>query len=301
MNQKHSSIVLIISLFYLLSLPIHAKDQILNSPQQNQPPKKGNFALGASQQPGPLISFGQNIIDKGQAQLLLEPTYLKTTSASFLAASPSFLYGLNDVASLLIVLPVALNYKSDTDHSSGVSDTTYQLEYAFYEHANYQYTQQATIVASASMPSGSIYKDPPTGTGAPALFLGTTYNMMFENWLWFTSPGIYIQSTYNQLKQGNLYLYQFGFNRVFFSKEDKYIFAGMLEFNGIYTEKSRFLGDFVPNTGGNVFGVTPSLWFSTNNFIAQLGVSLPMIQRLYGEQSKSDYFVSASCSWTFNL
>jgi hypothetical protein len=300
MNQKHCLIFLNAIVLYLLSLSINAKDGSTDSTLQNQPPSRGNFALGSSQQPGPLVSFGQSIIDKGQLQLFLEPTYLKTRSDTYLATTPSILYGLYDVASLYISLPVALNYRSDPDHSSGVSDALYQLEYAFYEGSNAQYTQQATILAYATMPSGSLYKSPPTGTGSPVFFLGTTYNVMFVDWLWFVSPGVYLPTAYNELEQGNQYLYQFGLNRVFASREDKYIFAGMLELNGIYTEKSKLFGQLLPDTGGNVFGITPSLWYSTNKFIAQLGISIPLIQQLNGDQIKSNYLLSANFSWTFN-
>jgi len=34
--------------------------------------KEGNFALPTSQQPSPLFSFGQNILDKGDIQALAQ-------------------------------------------------------------------------------------------------------------------------------------------------------------------------------------------------------------------------------------
>ncbi|WP_298622876.1 hypothetical protein [uncultured Legionella sp.] len=296
MNQKNILIILI----YLLSFPTYAKDGSIAAADQNQPANRGNFALSASQQPGPLVSFGQNIIDKKELQFFIEPTYLSTTSINYLAATPSLLYGLSDISSLFISLPAALNYRGDGEHSSGLSDALFQLEYAFYEGSNSAYTQQATIVAATTMPTGSLSKSPPTGAGTPTFFLGTTYNVMFVDWLWFVSPGVYLPTAYKELKQGNEYLYQFGVDKVIASKENKYIIAGMVELNGIYTEKTRFGQHVVPNTGGNIIGITPSLWYSTNKFIAQLGLSIPVIQKLNGDQSKANYVLAFNVTWTIS-
>ncbi len=296
MRKKPNLFSLSPILVLLCSSLTHAKNEQTDT-QPSQPPNIGNYALGASQQPGPLISFGQNIIDKGQLQFLLEPTYLKMTSQSFLATTPALLYGFSDTASLYISMPVALKYTNSTQNSSGASDTSFQLEYELHESSNAKYTTEATLVTTTSMPTGSIHKVPATGVGAPTFFIGTTYDVMFVNWSWFVSPGIYMPATYNGLKQGEQYLYQFGLNSVFASKENKYIFSGMLELNGTYVERNSLSGKTIPNTGGNTVEITPSLWYSTNNFIAQLGVTIPVVQQLNGTQVKSNYFLSANATW----
>ena len=73
---------------------------------------------------------------------------------------------------------------------------------------------------------------------------------------------------------------------------------GLLELDGQYTTKDRVLGQNLPDTGGNIIGLTPSLWFSTPHLILQLGVGFPILQNLNGKQTKTDYYVAGSLSWT---
>ncbi|MFO3070547.1 hypothetical protein SCQ64_15480, partial [Legionella pneumophila serogroup 1] len=84
------------------------------------------------------------------------------------------------------------------------------------------------------------------------------------------------------------------------SKTGKYIFFGLVEVNGIYTGKDKFIGDVDPNSGGNLVNIIPSLWFSTKKLFFQLGVALPIIQTLNGEQNKIHYNPVATAGITFD-
>ena len=287
-------------LLVLLPLNLYATNQEANTSDTSQPPSIGNFGLPSSQQPSPLVSFGQNIINEGQRQLFMEQTYIQAPLQHFTTGTPSFLYGLYDTASLFISLPVAMSYKQDQDHSSGVSDALIQLEYAFWNTSNSQYTTQATFVANATLPTGSLEKSPPTGVGSPTFFLGSTYNFTSVNWYGFVSPGVILTPMHNYFKPGTQYFYQFGLSRTLLSAPNKYIFATLVEVDGIITEKATLFGQSLPDSGGTILGITPSLWFSTKQLTLQLGVGLPLVQHLNGDQAQNNYILVGNVAWIFN-
>ncbi|TAL60277.1 MAG: hypothetical protein EPN84_09810 [Legionella sp.] len=267
-----------------------------------EPPRKGIYSLDTSQMPGPLFSFGQNIIGKDLFQVYFAPGFQKTQAANYLDLEPSFLYGFSDNASIYLVTPFALSYRdNENNHSSGYSDTTVQLEYAYHSSCDTKSCGQATIVGNFNYPTGSYSKSPPTSDGASNYFFGTTYNHSYIDWYWFASPGVQVASKRNELLVGTQYLYQFGIGHSISSVPDKYIFAFMTEIDGQYAERDMFQGEFEADTGGNTIYVTPSLWFSTKKLILQLGVAIPVVQHLFGEQDQVKYFISGSAGFTFDM
>ncbi|WP_133127285.1 hypothetical protein [Legionella nagasakiensis] len=283
--------------FYLERGVCNNVSSIANS---DQPPIEGNFALPGSQQPGPFLSFGQNIIGKNQLQIDFDPGYLRQNPSSFLTLSTSFLYGLSDTASIFFTLPVAAKYTDGSNHSSGLSDVNLQGEYAFYDHSNKRATEQATIVAAITFPTGSPTKNPPTGNGTYDFFIGSTYNRTFVDWLWFISPGINWFAVKNHNLMGTQYLYQFGIGKNFQSQRNQFIWSGLLELDGVYSEKNKLSGRTDPNSGGNIINITPSVWYSTQTLIIQCGVAFPLVQHWYGNQSKTNYYATATLTWTID-
>ena len=59
-----------------------------------EPPHFGNFALPISQQPGPLLSFGQNFANKGDLIAYAYALQLKGHKESLVQVVPSVLYGV---------------------------------------------------------------------------------------------------------------------------------------------------------------------------------------------------------------
>lgn len=78
---------------------------------QEAPPNIGNFALPTPQQPGPLISFGQRVINKDQKQLYFFVDYLTGFKLHAVDIVSSFVYGIRDDLSIQINLPIAASYK----------------------------------------------------------------------------------------------------------------------------------------------------------------------------------------------
>lgn len=266
----------------------------------NEPPAMGNFSLPVSQQPAPFYSFGQNIINKGGAQSFLTPNGAKGATSHYLELSPSFLYGFSDQASVLVTLPYLVNNTSNHEHSSGYSDLNVQTEYAFYNTSNSQFTQQATVLGGVTFPTGSLRKNPPTGYDCPVYFVGGTYNTMFIDWLWFASTGVQQASNTEKIHYKTQFFYQSGIGRILSSQSNRYIFLGLLELNGQTNGSDKVSRFSRPNSSQNIVYGTPSLWFSTQKLIFQLGLSIPIIQQYQGAQSKTDYYAAGILGWTFD-
>lgn len=266
--------------------------------EKEEPPKIGNFALPGSQQPAALFGFGGNIIDKGEVQLYFFADKFVGRNKITTDLIPSILFGVTDEFSIFLNFPFTPLLKDGVNKSSGLEDFFIQLEHAFYNKKTKSHTEQATIVANVTFPTGSTRKNPPTGFGSPSLFLGGTYYYMLTDWFMFTSHGAVFTTTNNRTKFGDQFLYQFGFGRNIPSPAG-WIYAWMVELDGQYNQKNRIHGHRDPNSGGNVIYATPSLWISTKEFIFQFCVSLPIEQHLFGNQRKFDYVLNLNCSWSF--
>lgn len=261
--------------------------------------KVGNFALTNSQQPGPLIGFGQNIIDKGELQIFAVASYLKGEGKKFSEFIPSLLYGINDALSIFFQVPIAVKFEENNQATRSFEDLIIQLEYAYYNRNTLTLSDQITLVANVSAPSGSASKNPSTGFGAPGFFIGFTAAHMTPDWYYFTSSGVSLTTSHNHDKSGNQFLYQCGLSKNIWYSADEQIFNWMLELDGIYKQKDKKCGKMNCNSGGNQLLLGPSLWFSTPHFIAQIGISWVMYQHLLGKQNNDHYLVVGEIGWKF--
>jgi hypothetical protein len=264
-----------------------------NDPK-NWPLKKGNLSLPISQQPGPLVGFGENIVDKGQKQLFLMGQQYTGHHQYLTSLIPGFVYGIKESLSLFLNFPVSPGNKSQGNHSSGMQDIFIQLESVFIDKNRKYSTDQATVVGNFTIPTGSANKKPPTGVGSPSFFLGMTYNHTNIKWLYLVQSGVVLTTSYHGTKFGNQALYQIGFERCLWTPKG-WIIAVLVEGDGTYSGRNRISGHIDRNSGGNVFYVTPSLWISSEHLIIQIGVGYPVAQHLFGHQPR------LSTSYVFNL
>lgn len=166
--------------FFILSTPfLQAAEDDKKEPSEEKKNKKeeevkplklGNLSLSSSQQPGPLVGFGENVIDKGQTQFYLFADQYKREKGYFIDVMPGVLYAFTDNCSIFVNLPVAPRYKERKDRSEGLEDAFIQLEYAYYNQSERTYTEQATIVANVTFPTGLASKKPETGYGSPSFY-----------------------------------------------------------------------------------------------------------------------------------
>jgi hypothetical protein len=266
---------------------------------QIAPPAVGNFILPGSQQPGSFISFGQTLIGQNQTQLSLFTTDFGGSHNHEISLIPSIAHGITDQFTFTFAQPFAVDNQDHQNHSSGIGDSILQLEYAFYATSTRRFTDQATIVTSVSFPTGSTHQQPPTGFGSPTFFVGATFDRTYTDWFLFTSYGGLLTTQANNTQFGDQFLYQAGIGRNIVDIGTRWIFAWLVEADGEYDWPDKINGQTDPNSGGNTIFITPSLWVSSKHLIVQAGVGFPVVQHLFGDQSKSNYLLAMNLSWLF--
>jgi hypothetical protein len=262
------------------------------------PPQIGNFAV-PSQLPGSLFSFGQRTLGQGKTQLSLFVDYFAGKSKHSTDLIPNITYGMLEDLSVNFSVPLTPSTRSAFHTSSGVEDMFLQLEYVTYHESTTTYEDCSTLVGSVSFPSGSSKKNPPTGLGSSSFFIGATFFRTYTDWLWFLSDGIIFPTYQDGYKAGNDFLYQGAVGRNIFSIKDDISLAWLVEFNGFYTQKSKFNSKTDPDSGGNIIFITPSLQLCTEHLLLQVGVGFPITQHLNGHQKKNRYLLVNNFVWTF--
>lgn len=132
----------------------------------------------------------------------------------------------------------------------------------------------------------------------PPLFIGGTFNHTAIDWFYFGSLGAILTTFHSNSKTADIFLYELGFGRNIASPPG-WIFAWMVEVDGIYASRNIEKGKVDHNSGGNVIYITPSLWISSEKWIIQLGVGGVLTQHLYGNQSHYTHQFIANFGYTF--
>lgn len=68
---------------------------------------------------------------------------------------------------------------------------------------------------------------------------------------------------------------------------------GVLELNGIWSQRSEQNGGKIGDSGGYTLFVSPGLQYVTQRWVAEVSVQVPLIQELNGGQLRTDYVFSA--------
>jgi len=267
--------------------------------ERGEPLRIGQFALPESQQAVPLVSFGQNILDKGDLLGIVDVAWLKGTQKSFSELIPSFIYGITNEISVLVELPFALKFQSEQAVSRGVKDLLLQVEGVVFAPEKASTIDEITLVANIEFPTGTLTEEPLTGMGTLNFFFGFTASYTGPEWYYFISSGMTLTTTRKKTKFGNEFLYQCGISKNISYRANKWLFNWMIELNGAYAQRDKISGLIDCNTGGNVLLLGPSLWFSTQRFLMQGGISGVVFEHLFGTQHKNKYFVAAAVGCKF--
>lgn len=289
----HCVIASLISCLFLYS-PLHGeREKETNVPQV----KEGNFSV--LQQPFPLFSIGQTIVGKHDLLGYVYGDFRKGHRHKETVVTPSLLYGIRDDLALFVNLPVAARLTEDCHHSSGLLDAWAQLEYAWYTRSTPYFTNEATILGSITIPSGSTRKNPPPGDGSPSFFLGATVSHLATDWYAFGSTGIELPTRYRHEKPGKALLYQMGAGRNIGTLPG-WSFVFFVEFNGIYHQRDTRNGIVDDNSGGNTIYLAPVLFVGSDNFVFQIGIAAVVDEHLFGQQNKRKYHASINIGYTLH-
>lgn len=292
-HNRHNKIVILLCLCF--TIKNYAEEQAVAEHLW-----EGNLALPTSQQPGPLISNGQNIVDKNDLLIFFDYDRIKGNHKKYETVTPLFLYGINNFSSLFVTIPIATNFKNNNQCSSGIEDITVQYEYAYFVKNRLSYGLQGTVLANIGLPTGSFKKTPPTGFGSPSFFLGTTFSYLSTEWYTYGSTGATLTTSRHGNKHGNQYFYQGGFGKNIAYCPEKWIFTWIVEFNGIYEQHDKINKIIDENSGGNMLRGGYTLWFSTQKLILIGDISAPITQHLFGKQNKTNFTFELIVGWKFN-
>lgn len=259
------------------------------------PAKVGNLALTASQQPGPLISFGQTIVDKGEVLIFCNPfitrgqnqkiddavLYISTTPIEYFAVTLNF--------------PIRIKSTIDGVRTEGLGDISVDLEHAYFFKSTSRTTTTCSIFGNVSFPTGVTNFT----FGSPTYFMGLIFSHLTPEWFTFASTGARVTTSCHRTQYGNEFLYQGGVGHNINLPTKKWIFLWLVELDGIAAQYDTIKGVEDKNSGGNVIYVTPSLWLSNSFTDMQFGISIPCVQHLRGNQNKISYVLSWIFGFTF--
>ena len=261
--------------------------------------KVGNLAFPTSQEPSPLFSLGQNIVDKHDLLILETYEQVKGPQKKYLGLLNSILYGINDDISLLGTVPVAFDYTQDSKTSKGIGDISLQGEWAFYNRDEWYYSLQATFVGNIAFPTAPNNPPKPNiGFGAVSIFLGTTFSYLDPDWYAWTSYGVIIPTQHHKTKYGNQFFYEAGVGYRL-GTVGNWLFNLLVEFNGVFYSRDKLLGSIDTSSGGNVIFLGPTFYAATmKHFIFIAGFQGPITQSLKGV-FKNSWRYSLYAAWKF--
>lgn len=273
-----------------------------NASTSEEPPPIGNFSLPRSQRPGSFYSFGSNIIGPGQLVARTLPNLFKSTGSYSIGSGATLLYGTSAKSSLLFSVPITPYTTNRTSHHAGLSDVGLQGEYAIYERASSKDSELGALLAGFTVPSGASA----LSYGTFSYFFGGTYSHSWIDWIFFAAPGILQFGGNPKSRLGTRCYYELGVGRNISSQSGEYIFTGFLEVNGQYDKKNASPKPVTHQSGGSILSdgnllfVSPSLYFSTQKWVLELGVSWPITQFWLGTQNEVNYFVGSAIAYTFD-
>lgn len=287
MNNRHSTFGIKILLLNLLACSSCLADLL-----------PGNLALPSSQQPGPLFSFGQNILDK--SDLITAQTLIATQgkNQSYTAFTSDLFYGISDSTSVFFRVPVALNFKQNHNQSSGIQDILVQLEHAYYQYEdkekNCAFT--ATIVGDITFPTGSPTRQPTLTNKTVSFFLGATASYVDTYWYTFASQGVVLIPPHNKTKMGSQFLYEFGLGHNL-GNNDNLIILALLELNGIYSNTDEHLGRTHFSSKGNIIFFGPVLSVTSEHCYIQAGFQPVVYQKQENRRDNLSYRGGLYIAW----
>ncbi len=261
---------------------------------------EGNLALRPSQQPSPLFSFGQFIIEKGIIQGFVNPLFITGSQTYYSSLIPAFVYGIEDYIALLAGLPLITKSKQGTASSSGIGDIFAQTEIFFFRKDYETYIRRMSLVCGLTLPSGSFSKNPSLGIGAPSVFLGLTAFQRGTKWYFWTSEGFTYNFPHNSTHLGTNFVYQAGIGRNVSYRADERIITFMLEFLGSYTSAKTLNGIKDKASSSNIISISPEIWISTYHVVFKAGGIIPLLQQTKGGPKKNNFTFLAVIGYTFN-
>ncbi len=128
--------------------------------------------------------------------------------------------------------------------------------------------------------------------GINSLVLGFTAGREAVNWYWFASAGFTSKFTGAALAPGNEINYDFtlGYRvtKLDYYKPDLVVF---LEFLGKRLFKSKFNGNLISQSGGDIWSVAPTLMLTYRNYALRMGVEIGLARSGFVSKTETNFRV----------
>ncbi len=196
--------------------------------------------------------------------------------------------------------------------SKGIGDSSIFLRYTFHQNDRQGSTFRVAAFGGLKIPTGNdSHRDSlgllpvplQSGTGSWDGFGGivTTYQALsfqVDAQLSYT-----VKTQANRFQAGNEARLDGSIQYRLFPRElqsgvPAYVY-GVLETNLIYQDKSTFLGQSDPNSGGMTIFLAPGIQYVTRRYILEAAVQIPVVQNLNGNALENDYVARTGFRWNF--
>lgn len=215
-------------------------------------------------------------------------------------------------ASLTLTVPyVDRHFETQGRHfdAQGLGDVTILGKYRFYRRDLPLGRDQVAFLGGLELPAGSTEKGPgireapplQPGSGSIDTILGVAAATTRKNYGIEAALRLKINSEAKDVRFGNVLLYDLALARQFYPAWPKPFsqLSLLLEFNGRTSGANEIGGEKRP-TGGTVLFFSPGVQYvMTENFLAELGVQLPVIQDFPDQALEPDYTVLLGVRYVF--
>lgn len=212
-------------------------------------------------------------------------------------------YGLTSKLALFAVLPIVnvdRTFGNVSTSESGLGDAAMFARYEVFRSDRPGRTLRIAPYAGLRVPTG---RDSKTGDGSLDVFGGLIATLGSTKWVLDSQLRYDLNREADGFERGDSTRVETSFQyRLLPGKLTKettaFVFA-VLELSAIHYERNRVSGVTDPNSGGFQLYLTPGLQYATRRWIADLGVTVPIVNDLHGTALEPDYSILTSIRVNF--
>lgn len=253
--------------------------------------------------PGPLFSFGDNILPAKQVKCDTMLDYLIGDQVEATVVTHSWLVGISDRLSMELGFPIFFHQRDNKISSPGLGSIFTQFEYGFYKYDNAEteIDHLATILFRIGYPTATTDLLNIDAVLTPNFLFGFTNNFIVSHWTFYQAIG-WIRNTEDKNKKtlGHQFLYTLGGGRTLFDK-GTYAICLMLEATGVHSQPAT-IDEAKISVASNLLLLGPTLRIGFHGQkVFQCGFQYPICQTRIAQERKLDFVAAAAFTFTFQF
>lgn len=212
-------------------------------------------------------------------------------------------YGFTSKLAFFAVLPLVNidnTFGNVSTADSGPGDAALFARYEIFRSDGPGRTFRIAPFAGVRLPTG---REGETGDGSLDVFGGLIATLASTQWVLDSQLRHDFNRESNGFERGDVTRlessFQYRLSPAKVSRDTSAFIYGVLEISARYYERNRTGGVTNPNSGGFHLLLTPGLQYATRRWIADLGVTVPLIRNLNGSALEPDYAILTSIRVNF--